>query len=52
VYNMSVFNALIYSLLFLMFSISEEVNLFAHLGGLVAGLVIGYFFAKSRRKAF
>jgi len=52
VYDMPVFNALIYSLLFLMLSISEGVNFFAHLGGLVAGLVIGYFLAKSRKKVF
>lgn len=52
VFDMPVFNALIYSLLFLILSISEGVNFFAHLGGLAAGLVIGYFLAKSRKKAF
>ena len=52
VFNMPVFNVLIYSLLFLMLSASEGVNLFAHLGGLVTGLVIGYFFAKSRKNTF
>jgi len=52
VFNMPIFTALIYSLLFLMLSLSERVNLFAHLGGLAAGLVMGYLFAKSRRIRF
>lgn len=52
VFGMPIFTALIYSLLFLMLSISEGVNLLAHLGGLVAGLLIGYFFAKSRNVSF
>ena len=51
-FGMPVFTALVYSLLFLMLSVSEGVNFFAHLGGLVAGLVIGYFFAKSRKIGF
>jgi len=51
-FGMPIFTALIYSLLFLMLSASEGVNLFAHLGGLAAGLAIGYFFAKSRKISF
>lgn len=47
--GLPVFTALIYSLLFLMLSASYGVNLLAHLGGLVVGLVIGYFLARSRR---
>jgi len=50
--GLPVFTALIYSLLFLMLSASQGVNLLAHLGGLVVGLVIGYFFAKSRKIGF
>jgi rhomboid protease GluP len=48
-FGMPIFTALVYSFLFLIFSVSEGVNLFAHLGGLVAGLVLGYFLAKSRK---
>jgi len=51
-FGMPVFTGLIYSLLFLMLSASEGVNLFAHLGGLAAGLVIGYLFAKARKGRF
>lgn len=47
--GMPVYTALIYSLLFLMLSASEGVNLFAHFGGLAAGLMIGYFFARNRK---
>jgi len=50
--GMPIFTALIYSLLFLMLSASEGVNLFAHFGGLAVGLVIGYLFAKSRKIGF
>lgn len=48
----SIYGALIYSLLFLMLSASEGVNLLAHLGGLAAGLGMGYYFAKSRKISF
>jgi rhomboid protease GluP len=51
-FGMSVFTALIYSLLFLMLSASEGVNLLAHLGGLVTGLMIGYFSAKNLKSSF
>jgi rhomboid protease GluP len=51
-FGASIFSALIYSLLFLMLSASEGVNLFAHLGGLAVGLAMGYYFAKSRRISF
>jgi rhomboid protease GluP len=45
----SIFASLIYSFMFLLLSVSEGVNLFAHLGGLVTGLAIGYFLAKNRK---
>ena len=46
----SIIGALIFSLYFLMLnSASPEINLFAHSGGLVAGLGIGYVLAKTRK---
>ncbi len=46
----SIIGALIFSFYFLLLTYSSpQINLFAHSGGLVAGLVIGYLLAKSRR---
>jgi rhomboid protease GluP len=46
----SILGALILSFYFLLLSFSSpEINLFAHFGGLVAGLLIGYVLAKSRK---
>lgn len=46
----SIIGALIFSFYFLLLnSASPQINLFAHFGGLVAGLVIGYVLAKSRK---
>ena len=46
----SIIGALIFSFYFLLLSsTSPEINLFAHFGGLVAGLLIGYVLAKSRK---
>jgi rhomboid protease GluP len=50
--GMPIFAALLYSLLFLTLSASEGVNLLAHLGGLAAGLAIGYFIAENRKNSF
>ena len=44
----SIFVALIYSLYMFIFTMGANVNLFAHLGGLVAGLLIGYIISKMR----
>jgi len=41
--------ALIYAFVFLMLSVSAKANIFAHFGGLVAGLLIGYYLAASSR---
>lgn len=38
-----------YSMLLLMMSQGPEINVFAHFGGLVIGLLLGYYFAKRRR---
>jgi rhomboid protease GluP len=48
-YGQSVTGALVYSLLFLMLSTGSGVNVIAHFGGLIAGLIIGYVLAESRR---
>ena len=38
-----------YSMILFMMSTGAGVNVFAHLGGLVIGLLLGYFFARMRR---
>jgi rhomboid protease GluP len=48
----SIMSALIYSFFLLMITAGADVNIFAHFGGLVAGLMIGYALAKSRKVAF
>ena len=45
----SIIGALLYSLFWLMISAGPEVNNLAHLGGLIAGLLIGYFLAFRRK---
>jgi len=45
----SIMGALIFSFFLLMLSMSAGVNIIAHFGGLVAGLIIGYALAKSRK---
>jgi len=45
----SILSALMYSFFLLMISWGPNVNFLAHLGGLVAGLLIGYLFAAKRR---
>jgi rhomboid protease GluP len=45
----SIIGALIFSFFLLMLSMSAGVNIVAHFGGLVAGLIIGYALAKSRK---
>lgn len=45
----SIIGALIFSFFLLMLSTSAGVNVIAHFGGLVAGLIIGYALAKSRK---
>jgi len=48
-YGQSIMGALVYSFFLLMMSAGAGVNVFAHFGGLVAGLIIGYMLAKSRK---
>ncbi len=47
----SIVGALLYSFLLLIMTMGSDVNIFAHFGGLAAGLVIGYAVAKSRKAA-
>jgi len=47
----SIMGALIYSFYLLMLTTGARVNVFAHFGGLVAGLAIGYTLARSRKQA-
>jgi rhomboid protease GluP len=42
-------DALFYAFIFFMLSVSANVNILAHLGGLLAGLFMGYFIATSGR---
>ena len=47
--NQSIIGALIYAFFLLWLNFGQGVNIFAHLGGLVAGLLIGYWLASKRR---
>ena len=51
-FGQSIVGALLYSFLFLMLSTGAGVNVIAHFGGLAAGLIIGYAFAKSRNDMY
>ena len=51
-FGQSVVGALLYSFLLLVMTAGRDINIFAHFGGLVAGLVIGYALAKSRKTVF
>jgi membrane associated rhomboid family serine protease len=47
----SIMGALVYSFFLFILSTGRNVNLFAHFGGLAAGLIIGYSLAKNRKIA-
>jgi rhomboid protease GluP len=47
----SIFGALVYAFFLLLISSAPEVNYLAHIGGLVTGLLIGYFLAMRRKPA-
>ena len=51
-FGQSIMGALIYAFFLLMITAGADVNIFAHFGGLVAGLMIGYALAKSRKIVF
>jgi rhomboid protease GluP len=51
-FGQSIVGALLYSFLLLMMTAGRGVNIFAHFGGLAAGLIIGYALAKSRKIVF
>lgn len=45
----SIVSALIFAFMFFLITLSASTNIYAHFGGLVAGLVIGYWLAQKRR---
>lgn len=45
----SIMYALLYSFFFLVINIGPDVNVLAHIGGLVTGLLIGYALARTRK---
>jgi len=49
--SQSIMGALMYSFFLFILSAGRNVNLLAHFGGLVAGLVIGYSLARNRKLA-
>jgi len=50
VVGLPVTGSLVYAVFFLLItSLSPNVNMLAHLGGLIIGLVMGYFLAKNRK---
>ncbi len=51
-FGQSIVGALLYSFLLLMMTTGRDVNIFAHFGGLAAGLIIGYALAESRKIDF
>jgi rhomboid protease GluP len=46
----SIVSALLYAFFLFMLNLGPTVNIFAHLGGLVVGLVIGYALAATRKR--
>ena len=51
-FGQSIVGALLFSFLLLVMTAGRGVNVFAHFGGLAAGLIIGYALAKSRKIVF
>ena len=51
-FGQSIMGALMYSFLLLIITAGRGVNILAHFGGLVAGLMIGYALSKSRKIVF
>jgi rhomboid protease GluP len=45
----SAIGAVIFGIFLLMMSTGEDVNIFSHIGGLAAGLIIGYILARRRK---
>jgi rhomboid protease GluP len=46
----SIMSALLYAFFLFMINLGPNVNIFAHLGGLVVGLLIGYMLAAARKR--
>jgi rhomboid protease GluP len=47
----SIISALLYAFFLFMINLGPEVNIYAHLGGLVVGLLIGYVLGATRRRS-
>jgi len=48
----SVLGAVLFAFMFFLITLSVDTNVYAHLGGLVAGLILGYWLAKARKLQF
>ncbi len=48
----SIIGAVVFAFMFFLITLSVNTNIYAHLGGLSAGLIVGYWFASKRKNQF